>query len=124
MKQGASLTLDTFWHGSPLLLNVTTLLAIGLFIAATIYFTYHHFKAKKQKEAARTEIQFKAANSQDIITTNNKLNMRPLAILALPTEDGGVGIAGDVNLLFQLPHITEDVIPSIEGPSIALPTVH
>jgi hypothetical protein len=108
-----SLADSGFWVGSPLVLNVTVLLATFVIMLFSLYFFYARWLRQKQKDEAKTggiipnlSMEFSPADDTD--------PHRPLAIFGADDERGNPCIVGNVDLLMQLRHITPEVLSRID----------
>ena len=103
-----------FWHGAPLFLNVTVILALACLIVAGIYFGYSYQKTKKRLQRAQIGNSSVANQNKDFDPKDDKDPNRPLAIIRIKTDTED-GIAGPIELFEQLPHVTFEVMNTIKA---------
>lgn len=105
-KPVSCFSLDEFWNGSPLFLNITVILATVCLIAAVAYFLYLHFA--KAKSNAKEALKIDRDVEQEFDAGYDKDPTRPMALVMI--NDGGeTKIAGPLGLFRKLPHVTSEV---------------
>ena len=105
---------SNFWNGAPLFLNITIILALVCLIIAGVYFAVHYHISKVNKAKAQIGNSSVANQTKDFDPIDDKDPTRPMAIIRIKTDKED-GIGGNLKLFKELPHVTYEVVETIDN---------
>jgi hypothetical protein len=102
---------SAFWSGSPLILNITVLLATAAVVCAGLYFLQSRCRKSHAKQSNQ---RYRSRNAMGDFKPEEDTNPnRPLAVFSVQDKSGNPCIAGNVALLERMRHITPEVRETI-----------
>lgn len=107
-----------FWHGSPLLLNITIIISLTVIILILLVKYCGWWCSRKENKKTKASRNYISSQNKDFNPKDDKDPTRPLAILKFPkdpkNEKSDLVIAGNMDLLMQLPHVTQEVVFALQ----------